>query len=305
MTGEGPVTAIVVTWNSEAVVGECLDSIRETTDAAGLTVDIVVVDNGSSDGTLEVVARSDPGARIIANRRNRGLAAANNQGLAASTSPFVLICNPDVRFRPGSIQALLDVLERPRRVGWVVPRLLYEDGRVQTSVGELPTLSEAVLGRQAARRRARRGQAAFWQDGHQPNEETRIGRGHEAAYLVRRTAVDEVGWQDERYVLDWEGFDWADRFARAGWEVWFTPAAEVVHLGGTSIRQVPYRWIASQHRGMYRDFADCRSPAWRPVLAAVFTARAAAKMALVSARVPLYEMAHRRRGSEQEGAPPQ
>ena len=289
------VTAVVVTWNSAAVIGECLASIRSST-PAGLTVDVVVVDNGSSDDTLAVVEATAPGTRVMANRHNRGLPAANNQALAASDSPFVLICNPDVRLRPGSVAALLDVLNRRPRAGWVVPRLLYEDGRVQTSVGDLPSLTDAVLGRQVARRRARRGRrATFWQDGAHPEEETRIARGHEAAYLVRRSAVDAVGGQDERYVLDWEGFDWADRFTRAGWEIWFTPAAEIVHLGGTSIRQVPFRWIASQHRGMYRYFADRRPLPWRPFLAALFAARAGLKMALVGAKVPMYEWAHRGR----------
>ena len=291
------ITVVVVTWNSADVVAACLMSLQAA--APGLAVDVVVVDNASTDGTLDVVAEAVPPPRVIANPRNRGLPAANNQGLAsaeAKTSPFVLICNPDVRFQPGSIETLLDVMRQRPRAGWVVPRLLYEDGRVQTSVGELPTLGQALLGRQIARRQARPGgRPAFWQDGVQPAEETRIGRGHEAAYLIRRAAIEEVGPQDERYVLDWEGFDWADRFTQAGWEIWFTPAAEVVHLGGTSIRQVPFRWIASQHRGMYRYFADRRSRAWRPWLAVLFTVRAAAKMALVGARVPMYQWAHRDR----------
>lgn len=287
------VDVVVVTWNSAAVVAECLSSIAAA--SSGLTVGVVVVDNGSVDGTLEVVAGADPPPRIIVNRDNRGLPAANNQALAASNSPFVMICNPDVRFGPGSMAALLDVMNRRPQAGWVVPRLLYEDGTTQTSVGELPTLREAVLGRQAARYLGRRGRATFWQDDRQPAEETRIGRGHEAAYLVRRAALDEVGPQDERYVLDWEGFDWADRFTRAGWEIWFTPAAEVVHLGGTSIRQVPFRWVASQHRGMYRYFADRMARPWRPALAVIFTLRAAAKMALVGAKVPMYQWAHRAR----------
>lgn len=287
------ITAVIVTWNSAGVVGDCLRSIRSATGESA--VEVVVVDNGSSDGTIDAVHQADPTARTIANGHNRGLPAANNQALAASTSPFVLICNPDVRFGPGSIAAMVDVMHRRPDAGWVVPRLLYEDGRVQTSVGDLPTLGEAVLGRQAARRRAHRGRPGYWSDGVEPDVEAQIGRGHEAAYLVRRSAVEAVGPQDERYVLDWEGFDWADRFTRAGWAIWFTPSAEVVHLGGASIRQVPYRWIASQHRGMYRYFADRTKAGWRPLLALVFTARAGLKMALVRARLPMYQWAHRDR----------
>lgn len=287
------LAAVVVTWNSAKVVGDCLRSLRAS--AAHLDLDVVVVDNGSGDGTVAAVRAADPDARIIGNPDNRGLPAANNQGLAATDAPFVLIANPDVVFRPGSVGALLDLLQRRPEAGWVVPRLMYEDGSAQTSAGALPSLAEAMAGRQVARWMARRGRDGYWWDGRVPAGETRIGRGHEAAYIVRRSAVDGVGPQDERYVLDWEGFDWADRFDRAGWEIWMAPAAEVVHLGGASIRAVPFRWIASQHRGMYLYFADRRPRYWKPALAAAFAARAAIKMAVVAAGLPMYEWAHRGR----------
>ena len=99
--------------------------------------------------------------------------------------------------------------------------------------------------------------------------------------------------QDERFRLDWEGIDWMARFRDAGWEVWLCPAAEVVHLGGASIRQVPFRWVVSSHRGMYRYFAKRRPAYWRPVLASLFGARAAVKLAATAAGVAMYERGHR------------
>jgi N-acetylglucosaminyl-diphospho-decaprenol L-rhamnosyltransferase len=285
------MAAVIVTWNSAAVVKGCLRSLRAATE--GLSVDTVVVDNGSHDDTLAIVSASDPGVRIISNRNNRGLAAANNQGIQATSAPYVLIANPDVVFGRESVSRLLDLLVRRPRVAWVVPRLTYEDGSPQTSAGELPGLLEALAGRQVARWLSRRGRRTYWWDGQVPAEETRIGRGHEAAYIVRRESVDEVGLQDERYVLDWEGFDWAERFTRAGWEIWMAPQAEVVHLGGTSIRTVPFRWIASQHRGMYLYFADREARHWKPALAVAFTVRALTKMTAVAVGVPMYQRAHR------------
>ncbi|HEY1827182.1 MAG TPA: hypothetical protein VGF87_04140, partial [Acidimicrobiales bacterium] len=97
------------------------------------------------------------------------------------------------------------------------------------------------------------------------------------------------------YRLDWEGTDWSERFARAGWELWFTPDAVVTHRGGLSRRQVPYRAVVSQHRGMYRYFAQRRSPLSRPFLAVAFTARAAVKLVVTALGVPLYSWAHRDR----------
>lgn len=298
----GPhLSVVVVTWNSSSVIEGCVKSLEQT--MAPVEWELTVVDNGSRDETLAIVRSIAPGARLIANETNRGLPAANNQGLRASTGEMMLICNPDVVFRPGAVAALLDVMQRQPHAGWVVPRLTYEDGGVQTSAGDLPSLIDTLLGRQASRRRRPGVTEGFWWDGWAHDQERRIGRGHEAAYLVRGAAVDQVGLQDERYILDWEGIDWTDRFRRAGWEVWLAPDAEVVHLGGNSIRQVPFRWVVSQHLGMYRYFADRRTRAWRAPLAAAFGVRAAIKMAAVRARVPVYQWAHRDRRSSPAPGP--
>jgi len=290
------LSIIVVTWNSAEVVSGCLRSIEENPPKG--SYEVIVVDNASEDGTVPTVRRHFPAVRVISNRRNRGLAAANNQGLVASGGDRLLICNPDVVFGPHAIDALGAVLDRHPSAGWVVPRLRYADGGLQTSAGDLPSLAQALLGRQADRRRRAGTASGFWWDGWPHAEERPIGRGHEAAYLLRRGAVIAVGLQDERYVLDWEGFDWTDRFRTAGWEVWLAPDAEVVHLGGHSIRQVPARWVISSHRGMYRYFSARRPLRWRPVLAVAFTARAVIKLATIEAGAPMYEWAHRdRRGA--------
>jgi N-acetylglucosaminyl-diphospho-decaprenol L-rhamnosyltransferase len=287
------LSAVVVTWNSANVVGECLRSLAAHPPA--VRWEVIVVDNASSDGTVDVVRSAAPGATVIRNSSNRGLAAANNQGIIAAAGRELLICNPDVIFQPGAVEAMRAVLGRHDRAAWVVPRLLYEDGRTQTSAGDLPSLSEALTGRQRGRRTRAGAPEGFWWDGWAHDEERVIGRGHEAAYLVDRNVVVEVGPQDERYVLDWEGFDWTERFRRAGWEIWLAPEARVIHLGGASIRQVPARWIRSQHRGMYRYFSARRPVWWRPVLAVAFASRAAVKLAVTLGGLPMYEWAHRDR----------
>lgn len=281
------VSVLIVNWNSGAALAGCLASLAAAPPAA--VVEIVIVDNGSTDDSVDLATAAFPTARVIRNRANRGLPAANNQAMVASRGEAMLICNPDVTFAPGAVDALVATLERHPRAAFVVPRLLYPDGSLQTSAGELPTFGEALLGRQAARRRS----GGMWAEGWDHASECRIGRGHEAAYLVRREAVAEIGVQDERFVLDWEGFDWTARARALGWEVWFCPAAEVVHLGGVSIRQVPMRWIASSHLGMYRYWAK-RKPLWaRPLLGAAFGARGVAKVALHAAGLATYERGHR------------
>jgi N-acetylglucosaminyl-diphospho-decaprenol L-rhamnosyltransferase len=292
------VSALVVTWNSAGDVAGCLGSLPA--EVEGVPLECIVVDNASSDATVDAVRAAAPSAQLIVNATNRGLAAANNQAMAVARGEFLLIANPDVVLAPGALGAMVATLRRHDGAGWVVPRYTYEDGAGQTSVGSLPELSEVLWGRQLARRRSGE-QRGFWWDGWPHDTEQPVGRGLEAAYLVRRSAVDAVGPQDERYVLDWEGFDWAERFRRAGWEIWFCPDASVLHLGGTSRRQVPFRAVISQHRGMYRYFAD-RRPKWvRPLLGLAFSVRAVVKLAVTASGVPLYSRAHR---SVREPCPP-
>ncbi len=278
------VSVVVVTWNSRDAVLDCLDALRAN--PPSVPWEAVIVDNASTDGTVDAIRHAAPWARVMANIDNRGLAAANNQGIAAGTAPLVLIANPDTTVKPGAVDALATVLARQPRAAFAIPRLRHPDGGLHVSAGDLPTLRDALLGRQVQRLRRQRGRG-FWWDGWAHDEERRIGRGHEACYLVRREAIAEVGLQDEAYFLDWEGIDWTARVRDAGWEVWFTPDAEVVHHGGVSIRQAPWRWIVRSHRGMYRYFATRRTRLLRPLLAAVFATRALVKagaMALGPAR---------------------
>jgi N-acetylglucosaminyl-diphospho-decaprenol L-rhamnosyltransferase len=287
-----PVSVVVVTWNSASVIEGCLRTLATELPTGS---EIVVVDNASGDNTVALVRQLCPDALVIVNAANRGLAAGNNQGMVAARGDCFLICNPDVEFQPDSVRNMLDVLARHERAAWIVPKQIHEDGVLQTSVGSLPTLSECLLGRQVARRRTTGTDSGFWWDGWPHDEERTVGHAFECAYVIRREAVDDIGLQDERYVLDWEGLDWSERFQRNGWEVWFAPDAVVMHLGGTARRQVPFRTVISAHRGMYYFYSDRRPAAWKPFLAAAFGARAVVKMALTRVGVPMYSWALRDR----------
>lgn len=287
------VSAVIVNWNAGDALLACLGSLAEHPPSVGW--EAIVVDNGSSDGSVEAAAEVAPWARIIPNRHNRGLAAANNQGMLAARGQIFLISNPDVVLRPGAVDELVATLSRHPRAAFAIPRLLQEDGTPQSSAGDLPSLAEALAGRQAQRWCGRTGAAdtGMWWDSWAHDSERRIGRGHEAAYAVRRQAVELVGLQDEAFALDWEGVDWTARMREAGWEVWFNPAAEIVHLGGVSIRQVPFRSVVSSHRGMYRYFAKQTPLGWHPVLALAFAGRAGLKLTAIAAGVAMYDRAHR------------
>jgi N-acetylglucosaminyl-diphospho-decaprenol L-rhamnosyltransferase len=205
----------------------------------------------------------------------------------------VLISNPDVVYPPGAVDALLELLRRRERAAFAIARLTHPSGELQTAAGDLPTHAEALLGRRLSWRGVQRRGGGVWWHGWAHDEEREVGHGAEACYLVRRAAVAEIGLQDERFVLDWEGLDWSARAREAGWQIWFCPTATVTHIGGTSLRQVPGRWVVSTHRGMYL-YLRARTPAvLRPLLAAAVAARAALKLAAVTAGAALYESSRR------------
>ena len=136
---------VIVTWNSGPELLTCLRSLQDN--QPSVAWEAIVVDNGSTDGSIARVRSELPWVRVIANGRNRGLAGGNNQGIAASTAPFVLISNPDVVYGPGAIDALLELIYRRDRAAFAVAKLVYPDGRLQTSAGDLPSTAQALLGR--------------------------------------------------------------------------------------------------------------------------------------------------------------
>jgi len=293
---------VIVNWNSGPALAACLDSLQRFAPASEW--EAVVVDNASGDGSDAAAGR--PGVRLVRNRHNRGLAAANNQGISTTSGEFLIIANPDVVFGPRSIDELVASLRRHPGAAFAVPRLVFPDGAPQTSAGDLPSLGDALVGRSwsLARRRWAAGRGGRhrraepsgpWWHGWSHDEDRPIGRGAEACYAVRRSALASIGLQDERYRLDWEGVDWAERAARAGWEVRLAPDAVVTHVGGVSVAGAPLRWVVQSHLGMYRYFADRSAPGARPFLAAVIAARALAKLAAVAAGAPVYRWAQGRR----------
>jgi N-acetylglucosaminyl-diphospho-decaprenol L-rhamnosyltransferase len=284
------ISVVVVNWNGGDEVIACLRSLAAW--PPSVAWEAILVDNASSDGSVERIRTELPWVRVIANARNVGLAAGNNQGMRASASEYVLISNPDVHYQPGAIDALVELLGRRERAAFAIARLRDPDGTLQTSAGDLPTLREALFGRALTRRVQRASHQGFWWHGWDHDSELQIGHGGEACYLVRRAAIDEIGLQDEGFVLDWEGVEWSRRAAEGGWQIWYCPQAEVVHAGGVSIRQVKYRWIVSSHRGMYRYFRDRMPAVARPFAAAAIGARAGLKLAVATIDTRLYERAH-------------
>jgi N-acetylglucosaminyl-diphospho-decaprenol L-rhamnosyltransferase len=225
--GAGRVSAVVVTYNALPWLEACLDSVH--------TLETVVVDNGSTDGTVELVRERYPEACLV-EQGNLGLAAGWNRGMQESSGDWYLILNADAWMRDGAVDRLVEFAQAHPRAAVVGPRLLNPDGSLQRSVRGVPTLWRLATEYLYLRKLApgSRLMNAFYAGGfdHDEAREAEVVMG--SCMLVRRAAVEDAGPLDESFFLFSEETDWCYRFRRAGWQVWFFPGAECVHVGGAS-----------------------------------------------------------------------
>ena len=218
---------VVVTYNALPWIEQCLESVAE--------VDTVVVDNGSGDGTVDVVRERFPAVRVIESE-NRGLSAGWNTGIRATASEHVLLLNADAWLLDGALSALVAAADRHPRAAAIGPRLENTDGTLQRSVRGYPTAWRLATEYLYLRKLAPRSRAlnAFYGAGFDHAREREVEWLMGACLLIRRAVFDEVGPFDERYFLFSEEVDWMRRAADRGWSVVFTPDARCVHVGGAA-----------------------------------------------------------------------
>ena len=221
------VGCVVVTFEALPWLEQCLDSL------AGIPT--VVVDNGSTDGTVELVLERYPEVTLVRSE-NRGLAAGWNRGLAEVDAEFVLALNADAWLVGDALDELLAAALRHPRAAVVAPKLLNPDGSLQRSVRGFPTVWRLATEYLYLRKLAPRSRVvnAFYGGGFAHDDERAVEWVMGACLLLRREALAEVGGFDERFFLFSEEVDWCRRAADRGWSVVFTPKATCMHVGGAS-----------------------------------------------------------------------
>jgi GT2 family glycosyltransferase len=221
------VAVVVVTYDALPWIQNCLDSLQG--------VETVVVDNGSTDGTVEFLRDRAADVRLIQSD-NRGLGAGWNIGIRETSAPYVLLLNADAWLTEGSLERLVDFAETRARAAVVGPRLLNLDGTLQRSVRGYPTVWRLATEYLFLRKLAPRSSAlnAFYGGGFDHDEVRSVEVVMGACMLLRREAIDAVGECDEDYFLFSEETDWCYRFREGGWDVLFYPGAECFHVRGAS-----------------------------------------------------------------------
>jgi len=237
MTGEARdarMGVAVVNYNTRDHLHACLASVT----AAGAR-EVVVVDNGSTDGSAEMVRRDFAGVLLHVDHSNPGYGAGANRAIALCASPYVLLLNSDTLLRPGALAALARYLDEHPRAGVVGPRLVNLDGSLQPSCRAFPSPLVPLHRQESLGRVARHlpllgdRYLAAWPHTHARVVPWVVG----AALALRREAMDAVGGFDESFFMYSEEIDLSYRMRRHGWETHFAPVTDVVHAGGASTKQ--------------------------------------------------------------------
>jgi len=278
------VSAVVVDYDAGPVLALCVESLL----AEGC--DVLVVENGSAEDARRLLAGHGLAVPVLSTGANLGYGAGANRGVAATSGEFVLLANADLQVHRGAVNALVGALDDEPSWAVVGPRLLDAAGHIYPSVRRFPSMVDAA------------GHALIslvqpdnpFSNRYRPPEAGGSSRGPAdwvsgACFLVRRSAMEELGGFDEAYFMFAEELDLCWRAHQAGWGVGVEPAAVVTHLEGVSRRRHPYKMLLAHHRSALR-FAGRSTEGWRrlalPLAGLVLGLRLVVALAVEAARRP-------------------
>jgi hypothetical protein len=263
------LSILIVNWNTRQMLADCLRSVAGEQGSVfsvqcsvfsdQWVVEIIVVDNASSDGSVVMVREQFPQVKLIENRENVGFARANNQAIAAAQGKYLLLLNSDTVVEAGALETLVQFMEQTPPTGAVGARLLNGDGSLQPSCqpmltpnrefGHLLFLDKLIK------------QASYPMHTWNTDTPRQVEVIKGACLLVRREVLDAVGWLDAGYFMYTEEVDLCYRIAQAGWELWYVPQAVVTHYGEASTRQIAEEMYVQLYRSkvqFYRKFGGER-----------------------------------------------
>ncbi|MCA9957510.1 MAG: glycosyltransferase family 2 protein [Anaerolineales bacterium] len=259
------VAVIIVSWNVRDYLGPCLRSVYADFRLSGLRGEVWVVDNASTDGTVAFLHDVFPQVHVIANRENMGFGAANNQGMraAAAHAPrYYFLLNPDTVVRPGALTHLVSCLAERPHAGIAGARLTYGNGRFQHSAFRFPGIMQLFFDLFPMPPRL----YESWLNGRYPRRVYEPDRppfavDHPlgATMLVRAAVAEATSGFDESFHMYCEEIDWSWRVQETGWKIYAVPAAEIVHYGGESTRQIPAESVVNLWRSRAQLYRRHRS----------------------------------------------
>lgn len=224
------ISVIIVNWNTKDILQNCLDSIYQTIDK--LSFEIIVVDNASSDGSMEMLQERYPKVIRICNEVNRGFGAANNQAFSIMKGRYALLLNTDAVLTPGAVNKLYSFANTHYQTAIVCGQLLNADGTKQNSIASFPTLFTLAANTSLLEYLFPR---YFPSKRYEHKKPIEVYSAIGACMMINKKALDEVGVFDERYFFFFEETDLAYALHRKGWKLYHVPDAFIYHLQGQSI----------------------------------------------------------------------
>ena len=247
------LSIIIVSWNTKEFLLPCVRSVFEN--EQGISREVIVVDNGSQDGSGNEVKKTFPFIHLVENQKNMGFAKAVNQGLQKASGRYILLLNPDTQMKGGAIERFVSFMDSHSDTGVAGAQLLNSDGSKQNSIANFPSLATELLNKRLLR----------WLfpkrfPGKEKNypEPVEVNSVIGACMMVRREALDQVGSLDEDYFLFLEETDWCYRMKKAGWKIHHVPQTEVFHFQGKSAARDKKRSRVEYFRSRYHFFKKNR-----------------------------------------------
>lgn len=249
------LSIVIICWNDLKVLPDCMKSIYEGTKKTEF--EVIISDNGSTDGSIDWVKKNYPDAKVLENNANLGYAKGNNVGIRASTGEYILILNPDTIIHGDGLDKWVEFADKHKEAGAFGCRVLNKDGSYQDPARPFPTIPHYWM---VAFRLKQNDYGSFkgevqreidWQSG--------------CAVLCRGTLLKEIGGFDEHFFYHYEEVDLCKRIWKAGYKIIHTPEVTITHLGGQSVGRFPTRFEIEKYRNRYRYFYKHygKSGAWK------------------------------------------
>ena len=275
------VSIVYVNWNTKELLRDSLTTMTEH--SRGIKLEIIVVDNGSEDGTVDWLRANRPDIKVVPLTENRGFAIGNNEGFREADGDYILLLNTDTLVLNTTVSGLVEVLEQYPKVGCVGARHLNGDRSLQRSMDSFPnieadflTLTElhrlGVVTRYLSHRHA-------WWGSHDHFRDVDWVNG--ACMMVRREVIAQTGGFDPKFFIYGEELEWCYRMHLAGWKVAFTPNAEVIHLGGAAMDHVSLLRLYLKYEGLMHFYDKHASIVSRFIIRAIILLTLAGRAGLL------------------------
>ena len=229
------VSIIIVSWNVKDLLLKCIESVLFF--SKNINFEIIVVDNGSKDGTLEAIKHNFPNVKLISNKKNLGFAKANNQGIKESAGEYVLLLNPDTEFIEDTLYPVLKKMESDKKIGVLGCKLLNTDKTIQSSVRNFPSIQDILVIFFKINKIFPKLLNKYLAHDFDYSKEQEVNQVMGAFFLVRKKVFEEIGLLGEKYFIWFEEVDFCRRVMQNGWKVLYHPNVKIIHHKAKSFLQ--------------------------------------------------------------------